>query len=395
MPPKMKSASRSGLSRRDRNVHHDPSERFVKLREPTDAAEAMAITTMREVRRLLQIDDEWLQENETGFDWWPDWFRQRVRFEPSRPSRGMQVSRVIVETPIAIAPPTLLPDALVDLMVNSPGTGDPSAHTGSWHPGAIVPGLSAVVQHDQLLYLRSSIIVHAETEDWIRKVIGFAAVDQLDTAFRAAPTLKNGLRLPLAVSAHPTSGTRTTPDAMVTALIASRPDSGMTSQQWTNAAEFTETARQLTASGFVSTTDGGEAPARGLTYEVPSGPNPGFAIEGKTSSLVQVETNVVHPRLGTGLFIRLRPYAPRIAKSAASRLSALEANAAECGDVLEASLLGSWTGTRGDGLSFISFLPDSLYQPGGMAILCWANVGRAQWFDAAFGASKPARWWKR
>ena len=156
-----------------------------------------------------------------------------------------------------------------------------------------------------------------------------------------------------------------------------------------NAAEFTRTAAELTAAGFLSTTDEGKGKSRGLTYEIPTGPDPGFAIEGKTSSLVQVHTDVIHPRLGAGLSIRLRPYAPRIATSPAARLSALEANLGEASDITEAHLLGSWVGTRGPGLSYVTFLPDALYRPGGMGIMCWTNVGRARWFDQTYGASTP------
>src|SRR5438874_655394 len=143
------------------------------MRDAQDSAEEMGARTVREIQALLQTDEQWTQWVDSGFNWWPHWFEQQVRFERSSPSRGMQVSRVLVETIVARDPGRPLPDELLEMMVNLPGSGERSALTGSWHPFAIVPAMSALVQREGSIRLRSSIFVHEETEDWLRKVIAF------------------------------------------------------------------------------------------------------------------------------------------------------------------------------------------------------------------------------
>lgn len=364
------------------------------MRDSRDSAEEMAARTVREIQALLQTDEQWTQWVDTGFNWWPHWFEQRVRFEPSWLSRGIQVSRVVVETIVARNPGRPLPDELLDLMVNVPGNGERSALTGSWHPYAIVPAMSALIQRDGLVRLRSSVIVHDETEDWLRKVIAFAAVEQLGAASCGAITYKNGFSLELANSVHPTSGARANPDEMVNAAVIRSEQllQATGSSKWTDLDEFRTTAEQLTERGLVATTDEGVGDHRGLTFEAPTGPNPGFAIEGKNSSLVQVFTNVIHARLGAGLLIILRPFATRLSNAPASHLSAMEANLAECGDSADMWSLGSWGGT-GAGLAYVSFLPDALYRRGGLVLMCWNAATRAVWFDKVFGVPEPKKRW--
>jgi hypothetical protein len=293
----------------------------------------------------------------------------------------MHVARVIVESDLVEGISAVDPEA-TSRLIAKPGFGDqPEFLAGSWdevRERPLLPGLSGVVLYGSRLRLRSSVLVHSETQDWMKRLIGFAAVEQLDVVEHRGIALADALKVRLAKSQPPSSGSRDAPDEMVGTIRAMSAVGSVSS--WTDIDEFRATAQTLTSRGFVSTTDEGQSRFRGLTAEVPSGPRAGYAIEGGGSHLIMATTEHPHPTLGPGLLVRLLlRHAPRDHDGAV--LSAVGLNALEATNIREAQFIGSWSGPS-DALQFTTFLPNALYQPGAMQILCFTTIGRAHWIDS-------------
>lgn len=153
------------------------------------------------------------------------------------------------------------------------------------------------------LRVRSSVFVDGETDRWMKRLIELAAVEQLQVAESQSAVLATALDATLATSEHPSSGRRDKADEMVSAVPAMT--ATRKASAWRDPEEFRITAKFLTAQGYLSTTDEGKGPFRGLTAEVPSGPRAGYAIQGGNSHLIMATTQHPHPTLGPGLLVRL------------------------------------------------------------------------------------------
>jgi hypothetical protein len=345
------------------------------------AANTVAGELVIELRKTLQVDDNWAIRTTRGFGWWPHWFRQDMWAEPAHPSREMHVARVVVETDLVSDMPARLDASALSAFIAKAGVGDQASFlSGDWdvvRDAPLLPGLSGIVMYGQRVRLRSSVLVHGETQDWIKHLIAVAATEHLAVVDTRAAPLAAALGGKPTKSEHPSSGLRERADEMVNAAPSLAATEKHTS--WTNLKEFTTTAADLTSKGFVSTTDEGQGAFRGLTAEVPSGPRPGYAIQGGDSHMIMATTQHAHPTLGPGLLMRLLlRHSPRVKGVS---LSAVDLNTLEATQSGEGHFIGSWCGPE-NALQFTAFLPNVLYRPGAMQIFCYSFVGRAHWIDS-------------
>jgi hypothetical protein len=165
----------------------------------------LGLDVVRFVHQMLRIDPEWSVWSDRGFTWWAGPLAQHVWAEPCFEDDGFTLARIRVHTDL-IDGFTDTDAHLLKLMeISSLATLSGVVHT---------PGTPSRIQ------LASSVYVHAETAEWLRRVLGWVAAIQNAEAFAFAPNLAKFTGGSLAVSQHPSSGQRLVPDEMLNIIDA-------------------------------------------------------------------------------------------------------------------------------------------------------------------------------
>lgn len=321
---------------------------------------------------LLQIDAEWLEETPNGFRWWPHQQAQTLEVigQEIGPD-GATVDLVQVRT-----------ELLVDLDL------DPEALEVLQAVALRTAGMAGPVYHPErrTLDLCSLVRIYAGIEEWMQRLIGMAAVLQLRDAWRGATTMAEVLGARPAVSAHPRSGPRSEPDALITEVLAVLDAEGQAPSRWAGEelGQFAGTALKRSPSllGFGDT--------RGFTVEFPYGAD--------RSSLCEVSTEQVHPWYGRGLALRQRLPVATETPVAGWRL-ALELNARALAQAPMGYGFGSF-GYDKDTLAFQTFLPNAVHRRGLIMNLYLSAAERARllsvlltgvdWTEASFDPQRTA-----
>lgn len=113
---------------------------------------------------------------------------------------------------------------------------------------------------------------------------------------------------------------------------------------------------------------------------------------GGLSNMLQVTTHEEHPRLGTGLLMRLslreQPMAKRRRFGASTPLSASDLNQMEWEGACDAQVLGSWCASPSAGRPpvHVSFFPSALADSVGLMNLVMSEGVRARWAASLFAS---------
>lgn len=316
---------------------------FVTLEHPGGPDVGPAVVDY--LRRRLQIDQEWLVQEQRSFEWWAHRLRQRVWAEPVRSSGGHDVVRVQAECDLLRGVQDR--DAAVEL------ANELNADAGL-DALVFVPERAEVVS-------RLSCVMH-ENVLWLAQLLAIAVAHQVGLAESRADQLAAILGGEVATSSHPESGRRPEPDEMlniVPSLAAEAVDVPL------GRADYEDVAEQLRQVVLASPGD------TGFTAEVPFwGATPAVAAmaldqPGPETALVTVSEDEVLPRnalgaaarLGSGLVVRLRLPVD------ASDLGELEAgnrlNRSQTEDWSPAHLMGAWH-VENETVAFASFVPGYL-----------------------------------
>lgn len=229
-----------------------------------------------ELRRLLQVDDEWFAPTAHGFDWWPSTFPQHVTAEPAEAADGTAGARLTIETP---APPVL---AGAIRLAGLAGINRDSAATL----------FAAVLREGKLVYV-SRAFVHDGNLAWMPKLLSNAAILQMGYARRD--------RLPLRLlgelgpdnpvyeppSAPPGSPPRKDDDELFTVFEDVYPAAGKRPVAFS--AEDAERLRALAVRHAVRSTESD----LGYTMEVP--------FDSENTAFLRVWRRWEHPLIGGGL----------------------------------------------------------------------------------------------
>jgi hypothetical protein len=122
---------------------------------------------------------------------------------------------------------------------------------------------------------------------------------------------------------------------------------------------------------------------QGLTAEFPYGPNGGPAAMGGTSNMLRVSTDETHPRLGSGVLLRLHLREQPVDADAPLHPFAL--NGLEAEGESDAHLPGSWCNNpEGGAPVFVSFFPNVLADPNALLNLIMSMGMRARWASELF-----------
>lgn len=321
-------------------------------------------------REQLQVDDAWSVRSDTGFTWWADQNAQTVEVLGEEAGPDGQMGYLVSVRTDLLTDLDLSEDALAQL------------NDGPMRFAALA---APVYDPDaRTLSLYSLARVHEENAEWMAMVLGSAAVLQIGEARLLGPALAEALGAEAALSAHPESGPRPTPDEMIYAVSVFL-EEGKADCQWP-AAEFTETVNQFMM----------QPPSIGASSDGQQ-----FVVEfpfGERSSLCQVMGTQAHPLYGKGLFVLQR--FPFVAESLAEGVElALTLNGAEFTQNATGYSFGSYVYDN-DTLCFSAFFPNVLNRQIALPNLYFACASRAlamsvwlldeQWTAESFSAERSA-----
>jgi hypothetical protein len=305
-----------------------------------------------EIRKLWQVDDEWSHNENRGFSWWGQDYRQRIWSEPGFVDEGIEVFRLHAETDFVRH--VDLPEGEVLKRLG--------ALNGFASTAAVVFDIT-----QRTVRLRSSMYVHEGTASWVPHTFSTAAIIQPIEAQVRGQEFAQVLGGEPDVSSHPVSGHRSAMDDMLNVIEHVYAPLGQKEPPWAKSGEFEETTELFNRSNSYSTAD-----RAGLTGEFAWGEN-------QTSMMTSV-LDQPHPQLGNGVLTRLN--LPLSLDPEASAWLAGLLNQLEVKSLTRAHLLGAWCGAEAGGSHtgvFVSFMPNAMYKPGLLTQMLISLASRARW----------------
>lgn len=296
----------------------------------------------------LQVDEEWSIRTPTGFTWWADKNAQIIEIVGGETGPDGEIGYLLSVRTEILRDLDLTDTALVEL------------NDGPMRCAAMA---GPVYDADaRTLSLCSLARVYDDIASWMRVLLSTAAVLQIAEARALGPALADSLDAREAISGHPRSGVRPSPDEMAfTAGIFV--DAGKDPCKWEEA-EF-----QDAVDGYMM-----QPPSIGATHG-----GLGFTVEfpfGDESSLCQVMGDQPHPLYGNGLLLLQR--FPFDAGSQADGIKlALSLNASDLTRQVAGYGFGSYVYTD-KMLCFTGFFPNGLHTQVLLPNLYLSCAGRAQ-----------------
>jgi hypothetical protein len=297
----------------------------------------------------LKVDAEWSIKVPGGFRWWAYQHAQTVRVA------GHEVG--------PDGDPGYLISVRTELLRNVDLTDDSlDALNVLLLPFVSMSGPVYSVS-ERTISLCSMVKVHAGISQWMRPIISVAAGLQIGEARLIGPELARHSGAEEALSGHPRSGFRPSPDEMAGLIDVLIAPMGRRPSNW-SPEEFNSVVEQhMQRPPAMLATAGGP----GLTVEFPFG-------EG--SSLCRLVADQRHPRLGNGLLLLQSFPSAKMAVSDGVRL-ALSLNQAELMEQPFGYGFGSYS-YRADMLHFSCFFPNAMYRPGLLPNLYYTCASRAR-----------------
>ncbi|MBI3965049.1 MAG: hypothetical protein HY329_05375 [Chloroflexi bacterium] len=326
------------------------------------------------VYQKLQIDDEWSVRESRSFTWWAHQLAQRIWIDGPVSEFGGQYYRIHAETEVVcdVSVTDRLHEALAAMNANV----TMSALVCDEATGRVVFHCSANFRR--------------ENRQAIAQAFFQAAAIQAATAAAQAEPLAQILGGRVADSAHPTSGARWQPDDLLSIreAVYLRVSEGLVSAPVGDFGRaFAADVRAILETnprppGVLANGDAG-----GLTIEYQCvndltgaeaifGPRRGIP----GTALFQAFPDASHPELGRGVLTTLRVPIGIETELQNKARAAQRLNAAEIAEPMDFHFLGSWCQHPSIGaLSFVSFIPASVYWPGLLGALVWHLAARARW----------------
>ena len=296
----------------------------------------------------LQVDDQWAVRRPDGFTWWAYQNAQTIEIIGEEEGPDGQTGYLIgVRT-----------DMVDDLDLTDQAAED--ICTGPMQTAA----LAGPVYDPETRRLRlcSLALVHDDNAQWIRVLLSAAAATQLAEAMLLGPALAEQVHGRFAVSAHPDSGVRETPDeiALSARLLV---EDGRQPCRW-QAGDFEQAVQQHM---MQPPSLGASSAGSGLTVEFPYADG---------TSLCQIIGDSPHPLYGSGLLILQRfPFSAGSTDNGARLAMAL--NQDDLSIQPAGYGFGSYT-YRDNIICFNAFVPHALKGPVTLANLYYSCAVRAR-----------------
>jgi hypothetical protein len=298
----------------------------------------------------LRIDEEWSYRLPTGFTWWADDYAQTVEFLGEETGPSGETGYLLCVRTEFLRELDLNPAALDEI------SGLPMRCAAMAGPVYDVEA--------RMADLWSMVRVTDDNGDWMRHLLGAAAVMQLAEARLLAPVLADAVGARPATSEHPESGRRSEP-AQMSFAASVLAGSGDEPCAWPEA-EFHDAAA-LSNPGVA------DVAGQVLTAEFPFGDQ---------TSACRIAGDQPHPLYGGGLLV-LQGF-PVSADSESEGIElALSLNAATLTREQSGYGLGSYVYADG-AVHFSGFVPNALHKPGLLRNLYASCAARAQRMAALF-----------
>ncbi|MDN5942237.1 MAG: DUF4339 domain-containing protein [Nitrospira sp.] len=315
------------------------------------------------LRDSLGIDSEWMIEEPMGFTWWPYRLTQRIWAEPL-PSQELSMVCVIAETPILTKVKNLEKAGAVVNALNKFA----SLNTYVWN------------QETGRLSVRCSALMTEENVGWLRSFLfGAVGIQVADAHVKADQELASLLWTDTEPSFHPTQGPRKMAAEILSIVESVFVPDGCKESPFTRA-DFSEL--QLMTPSPSTMTNSSET---GATAEFPFyGQEPALLRwlkrrSGVTSALLQIESRIRHPQLGSGALLKLT--LPLNISEERGREIALELNLAETKERTWCHGFGAWCTDHSikESIAYVMFIPAVLYRPRILQPFFWHMAARTKW----------------
>lgn len=321
--------------------------------------ETLGQQAVAEVHDLLQIPQEWLQDREEGFSWWPGQLAQRVWTEEGLFRNSTTYYRLHAE---------------IDLFRG--GRQREQLRT-AMEREMDESHLSALVydKGSDIFKLHSSVYAESEIAHWICKLFHAAAALQIAQAYDIAARTSATMHPSLAASQHPTRGAREEEDAVVGNALTRFTYDGRLDSRWIGNDEWrdVEWALERQAQSWEKTD---LKSCKAYFYWSP---------EPEKTIVLSISSEEPHSVLGNGLQFTLT--VPLKLSENHVAMMALELNGYERDSWLKTHMLGSWCNHNGQ-LGFRMFVPNSLHQEGVLRELSVTMASRAVWVNEFFDRKK-------
>ena len=313
----------------------------------------LGLHVLRKIHDALEVPGEWTLEAHRNFTWWPHRLAQHVWAEPPRMSNEIEVARLHVST---------------DLLRKVPDTESTVDRLSALNRFATLSALVWERESGEIV-LHAAAYAHARNVAWLLPLLDAAVVLQAAEAHTQAEELAAQFGAEPAESAHPSSGRRRDPDDLLDAV------GNLYGRVGSDPSPFTEADFEATVQ--MEPRPWTEAHRDGLGFSAQlSLPGPGGAGQAETHAILHASADTQHPRLGSGMTLRLTlPHVPGM--SAAEEAAYL--NLAEFREWTNSHLFGAWCKSGEDSLSFVQFIPAAVYEAGLLSRLSWNLAVRGHW----------------
>lgn len=315
------------------------------------------------IARLWQVDDDRVVRTEHGFDWWPSRYKVSVFADTSAEHEDGDVWRLVIRT-----------EFLRGVDLDEPEVRAAIAQAASLAAtyGWVYVPMKAAKRHKLpftgAVWFQSTAYICADNAAWLPEFIGRLAILQPIDAHLQAETFAPIVR------AYPdVSGPQQQPaDDHVDGMLGVARDifvpDGREESRWQESDEFADVAERFGKNDQCF----GMGDAGGLTLETPVG---------SSSALIRLQSDVRHPRLGSGLSATL--YLPFRRDEAATQDECLWLNFFESFMWAPSPMMGSWSPYHaGDGeflSAHVMFIPNALFGRGLVTNAALWQLGRARW----------------
>ena len=296
---------------------------------------------LRFLTARMQIEAEWAVQEKTSFTWWASSLAQRVWMAPPREFQGVPLITLHVET-----------DLIADVAMDE----------STWARLAGVNRFASLSAHvadpvARTISLHSSVSLTADNYPLAQSIALHAMALQMADAYAEAAQLADAFGGQVAATPHPKQGMRLTPDEMVGILETYQQrgagDSPFEPEELAQLVHV-DPRPWIQASNDVHSVD--------AELE--------FATD--TPARLELDAEMRHPSLGSGLLMRLKlPVEPDA--MVAQRLNANERLEPD------AHQLGAWCVDEEHGLMFTGFIPAAAWVPELSRALVYHLSAKNEW----------------
>lgn len=314
------------------------------------------------VHESLRIPTDFTRDEVRGFEWWASDYAQRIWSDLGNFHNASTLFRLHSEIDILKANGHVEKAELELARTMADGA------------------LSAVIHDSErdMIKLHCSVYAHYDNEAWVRRVFNAAVALQVTQAPKIAQRFSKEFKMSHAMSEHPRSGARKTPDQVCDFEDKFFKPYGVQESRWVGVEEWDDGRQALRRIANDVKTDYKLCLEAGFDWSY-----------GQRDMALVVSAVDPHTELGHGLMINLT--LPIMMEDAVKAHVALLLNEHERSEWNWYNDVGTWAVKQGE-LTFVCFVPNICYMPGILADFCHDMGLRANWVHEHWGQLVKQAW---